>query len=262
LSLYNCKSNRDVERGWGVEMISIIIPLYNEEDNIPRYETELFDVVREIAKEFSEDVEFILVDDGSKDKTVKELSAFCYTPNVIMRFHEVNKGMGMAVRTGIDAAVGNIIITMDADLTFRPQDVRLLLESYYKTGADCVSGSPYIKPAFVEGITPFRWLMSKGANIACKIVLLNNDISCVSPIFRLYKSKVIKDMDLISENFEINAEIMAKLLISGKKVVEVPTVLLKRTHGVSKINVKKEIKNYLVLFYRIFKMKYLGMGWN
>lgn len=244
-------------------MISIIIPLYNEEDNIPRYEVELIGVVKSIAKDFSEDVEFIFVDDGSTDDTVSLLhNVYVMNNNAIIKLHEVNKGMGMAVRTGIYHARGNIIITMDADLTFRPEDVRLLLMAYYMTGADCVSGSPYIKPAFVEGITPFRWLMSKGANIACKIVLLNNNISCVSPIFRLYKARVIRDMDLISENFEINAEIMAKLLISGKKVVEVPTVLLKRTHGVSKINVKKEIKNYLILFYRIFKMKYLGMGWN
>jgi hypothetical protein len=68
-------------------------------------------------------------------------------------------------------------------------------------------------------------------------------------------------MKITSSNFEINAEIISKLIMTGKKVVEVPVPLLKRRFGNSKINIIKEIKNYLSLFYKIFRTKYLHKEW-
>jgi hypothetical protein len=93
-------------------------------------------------------------------------------------------------------------------------------------------------------------------------ILLGGNISCVSPIFRLYKREIFNDITITSKNFEINAEIISKLLISGRKVVEVPVPLLKRKHGSSKINIKKEAGNYLWLLYKIFKTKYLHLEWQ
>jgi hypothetical protein len=69
-------------------------------------------------------------------------------------------------------------------------------------------------------------------------------------------------MNITSNNFEINAEIISKLLINGKIVVEVPVPLLKRKYGVSKINIRKEMTNYIFLMYRIFKTKYLHSAWK
>lgn len=69
-------------------------------------------------------------------------------------------------------------------------------------------------------------------------------------------------MNITSNNFEINAEIISRLLISGKTVVEVPVPLLKRRYGVSKINIRKEITNYLLLMGKIFKTKYLYKEWK
>jgi len=246
----------------GGRMISIIIPLYNEEDNIHLYKNELLEVSRKIAKSFNETVEFIFVDDGSVDHTWDKISEFVTEQDVIVSRHDRNMGLGKALRTGFSLANGDIIITIDADLTFQPIDIKELLEVYYKTNADCVSGSPYLRSGLMEEVTPFRLFMSKVANSMCKIVLLNNNISCVSPIFRLYETPVLKKLSLTSNNFEINAEIISKLLISDYTVVEAPVMLLRRRYGISKINIFREIKNYFVLFYRIIRMKYLGMGWD
>jgi dolichol-phosphate mannosyltransferase len=178
---------------------------------------------------------------------------------VVLR-HEKNSGMGTAIRSGIERARGNLIITMDSDLTFRPQDVRKLIGAYRKTGADCVSGSPYLEKGLMEEVTPFRLLMSRSVNFLYRL-LLGGNISCVSPIFRLYKKDIFSTISVTSNNFEINAEIISKLLIRKMNVVEVPVPLLKRRHGSSKIKITKEIRNYLWLLYKIFKTKYLRQEW-
>jgi glycosyltransferase involved in cell wall biosynthesis len=169
--------------------------------------------------------------------------------------------MGTAIRTGLGSSLGELVITMDADLTFRPVDVEKLIEKYRETGADCISGSPYLEKGLMEEVTPFRLVLSKSVNFLYRL-LLGSRITCVSPIFRLYRRSVLMDMNISSRNFEINAEIISKLLIDGKKVVEIPVPLLKRKYGESKINVKKEIRNYILLLYRIFRTKYLHREWK
>lgn len=243
-------------------MISVIIPLFNEYDNIKLYNNDLIKVVNDISNGFNESVEFIFVDDGSTDKTFDELQRCVSGDNIRYIQHPVNMGLGMAIRSGIKGALGDKIITIDADLTFKPSDIKLLLEAHYETDADCISGSPYLRSDLMEDVTFYRLILSKCANYLCKFVLWNNNITCVSPIFRLYKKSIFDNMKLISNNFEINAEIMSKILISGGSVIEVPTVLLKRKYGSSKIDISREVKNYFVLFYRIIKMKYLGLGWE
>jgi glycosyltransferase involved in cell wall biosynthesis len=242
-------------------MISIIVPLYNEGENVIHYNNDMFPIIDDIGKKFDEKFEFIFVDDGSHDDTVERINEIAdrRTDVKIIR-HEKNRGMGNAIKTGLASCNGDLVITMDADLTFRPIDVAKLIEKYRETYADCISGSPYLEKGLMEEVTPFRLLMSKSVNFLYRL-LLGSRITCVSPIFRLYKRSVLNEMDITSSNYEINAEIISKLIISGKNVVEVPVPLLKRRYGVSKINVTKEIKNYILLLYKIFKTKYLHRKW-
>lgn len=243
-------------------MISIIFPLYNERDNVVHYNSDLFPVIDDIAEKTGERFEFIFVDDGSCDDTIEQVRNLAHNrPDIKLLVHQKNSGMGTAIKTGLGVSQGELIITMDADLTFRPVDVEKLIMKYRKTNADCISGSPYLEKGLMEEVTPFRLLMSKSVNFLYRL-LLGSRITCVSPIFRLYRRSVLMEMNISSRNFEINAEIISKLLIGGKNVVEVPVPLLKRKYGESKINVKKEIKNYILLLYRIFKTKYLGQEWK
>jgi len=243
-------------------MISIIFPLYNERDNIIHYHTDLFPIIDDIAKKTGERFEFVFVDDGSRDDTVEQVKALTRSRSDIkILVHQKNSGMGTAIKTGLCSSLGELVITMDADLTFRPIDIEKLIEKIHETDADCISGSPYLENGLMEEVTPVRLVMSKSINFLYRI-LLGSGITCVSPIFRLYRRSVLMEMNISSRNFEINAEIISKLLIRGKKVVEVPVPLLKRKYGESKINVKKEIKNYVLLLYRIFKTKYLHSEWK
>lgn len=242
-------------------MISIIIPLFNERENVIHYNQDLFPVIDDIARKTNEKFNFIFVDDGSMDDTIEQLQKITELRSDIKIFkHGVNRGMGTAILTGLSASDGELIITMDADLTFRPVDVLKLVEKYHETNADCISGSPYLEKGLMEEVTPFRLLMSKSVNFLYRL-LLGSKITCVSPIFRLYKRNVLIEMSILSRNFEINAEIISKLLIEGKKVVEVPVPLLKRKYGESKINIKKEIKNNILLLIKIINTKYFHKNW-
>jgi len=243
-------------------MISIIIPLFNERENVIHYSTDLFPVIDDIGKKSGMEFEFVFVDDGSRDDTAGRLADLATSrSDVTILRHERNRGMGEAIRTGLAASRGDLIITMDADLTFRPADVAKLIEGYRATGADCVSGSPYLEKGLMEEVSASRLLMSRSVNFLYRL-LLGGNISCVSPIFRLYRRNALDGLKITSRNFEINAEIISKLLISHRKVVEVPVPLLARRHGSSKINLRKEIGNYLVLLFRIFRIRYLHGEWE
>jgi dolichol-phosphate mannosyltransferase len=243
-------------------MISIIIPLFNERENVIYYNQDLFPVIEDIARKTNEKFNYIFVDDGSKDDTIEQLQKITERrSDVKILKHGVNRGMGTAIKTGLGSSQSDLIITMDADLTFRPVDVLKLIEKYRETTADCISGSPYLKEGLMEEVTPFRLLMSKSVNFLYRM-LLGEKITCVSPIFRLYRRNVLTEMIITSNNFEINAEIISKLIISGKKVVEIPIPLLKRKHGESKINIKKEVKNNILLLFKIFETKYLHREWK
>ena len=242
-------------------MISIIIPLFNERENVIHYNQDLFPVIEDIACKTNEKFNYIFVDDGSKDDTIEQLQKITERrSDVKILKHEVNRGMGSAIMTGLSTCESELIITMDADLTFRPVDILKLVEKYHETHADCISGSPYLEKGLMEEVTPFRLLMSKSVNFLYRL-LLGSKITCVSPIFRLYKRSVLIEMKISSRNFEINAEIISKLLIEGKKVVEVPVPLLKRKYGESKINIKKEIKNNILLLFKIINTKYFHKEW-
>lgn len=244
-------------------MISIIIPLFNEEENVRIYPERLFPVAGPIIEQYGETCEYILVDDGSRDSTLRELQRIReIQKNVIVVPHGVNKGMGQAVRTGLSHASGNLIIMMDSDLTYRPEDIARLLEAYKNTGADCISASPYRgKDLATEISSPFRLFISKSVNFLYR-ALLQDDLTCVSAIFRLYKKEALDTLILESDNFEICAEIIAKLILNGKRVQEIGVRVYTREYGTSKLNVRKEIKNNLRILFKIFKAKYLRLAWQ
>lgn len=244
-------------------MISIIIPLFNEVDNARLYPERLFPIVGPIIEKYGETCEYILVDDGSRDATLNELNMLKERQkNVVVVPHGVNKGMGVAVRTGLTYCKGDLVIMMDSDLTYRPEDIEKLLAAYSETGADCISASPYLGKDLAKEISsPFRLFISKSVNFLYR-VLLQDDLTCVSGIFRLYKKRALDDLTLDSKNFEICAEIISKLILNGKSVHEIGVKVYTREFGESKLNVKKEVVNNLRILSKIFKTKYLMRKWQ
>lgn len=243
-------------------MISLIIPIYNEEDILRQYNTSLFPVVEELKKEYSEDFEIILVDDKSRDNSwaiIDELAK--KRTDIIGIQHARNRGMGGALKTGIAGSRGDLIIFLDADLTFRPEDIRILLGAYRKSPQDCISGSPYLEPGLMDDVQPTRMFLSKCVNILYRL-LLREPVTSISPIFRLYRRQVFTTLALSSENFEINAEILSKMIFRHMTIREVPVPLHKRKYGESKAQLGKSVRNHLKILYKIFMVKYLNREWQ
>lgn len=231
--------------------LSIVIPCCNEELNVPRYAVELWPVLESLGVDF----EVIIVDDGSADKTVAEANKIAKS-HIRLLCHGVNKGLGAALRTGIAAATGDWLIFLDGDLTFHPTLIPRLLRALREhPEADFVIGSPSLA-RYGEGIPRWRIFISKAANFVYS-VFLGRPVTSVNQIFRLYKTRDLRELNLESSGFEINAEILFKLVFRGKKFVEIPAELAVRQYGVSKLDYAKEIPRHFFLMVQILQWRFL-----
>jgi len=242
-------------------MISILIPIHNEEEMLTKYLTRLYPAIDYYKRQFNKEVEVILIDDGSTDASWGMIRFLSDTrTDTIGVYHKKNRGMGAALKSGIKASHGKLLVFLDADLTFRPGDIELLLAEYYRHPVNCVSGSPYLKPGLLDEVMLHRLFLSQCVKVMYQL-LLGKQVTSVSPIFRLYERMVFDKINIKSDDFEINAEVMAKMVLSGMAVTEVPVVLHCRTSGKSKASIPRSIRNHLGILCKIIKVKYLGKEW-
>ena len=243
-------------------MISIIIPIYNEEENLLQYNDDFFPYTEKISSNYNIPFEYVFVDDGSSDSSVELLKEIAKKrSDCTILFHKTNKGMGGAIKTGISGSSGDLIVTIDSDLTYRPEDIKKLIDAYRITQADCISGSPYVEDNLIENVPLSKKVPSIVLNLMYRF-LLQQKITCVSAVFRLYKKDALENISIESNDFSINAEILVKFLFSGKKICEIPAVLHSREYGISKLDTRKEIINNLRLLSKILKIKIFGSTWN
>jgi len=242
--------------------ISILIPYYNEIDSLKHYDSMLFPVVDEIMEEYRYDCEYVFYDDGSDDTyyfNIVDVSRPLTKYNIDRYSNAINMGLGVAIERGVQYCRGDYIIILDADLTYRPSSIRDLLESLKEhPNADCISSSPYQYPHLLTISKSYRYF---GSVIFNKIYsfLIGHHITCATSMFRLYKSDVIRNMDLKSTGFDVNAEILFNLLLDNKEVIEIPVTLYDRDYGVSKMKVMKELWRGIGLMFKIIKKRILNV---
>ena len=235
------------------DFLSVVIPAYNEQENIRRIPGELVPVLNKMKIKY----EIIVVDDGSVDGTVFETGriAKCYRSIRLVK-HGKNMGLAQATRTGIKNIRGNIAVFLDSDFTFHPREIPKLYAKYVETGADCVVGSHFSSQGKTE-VQAHRLFLSKSVNKLYSI-LLGKKISTISSIFRLYKTRELKKLKLNSKGFDICAEILVKMIFNGCRIEEVPVKLTTRIYGESKLDNKKEIVNHIRMLSRVAKWKVVG----
>lgn len=223
-------------------LVSVILPCYNERDSAARYQAELLPALAGLGVPF----EVLAVDDGSSDGTADALRKLPIT----VLSHERNRGMGAAIRTGLAEAKGELVATLDADLSFAPGQLSALLKRQKETDADLVAGSPYLTPEGMAAVTWSRRLPSLMLNALYR-GLFSHRLTSYTPVFRLYKASALRGLALTSEGFEINAEIAARMVRAKLKVAEAPAVLDERRAGVSKLSRARELRRHLALVGRL-----------
>jgi len=210
-------------------MISCIVPMYNEEENVEHIVKKIDDVMKGY-----EAYEIICVNDGSGDDTQKMLEkAAKKYPALRLVSYKQNRGMGYALRQGFKNAGGDVLITLDADMTFDPADIPKLMEKI--DDYDMVIGSPYIKGGGLEGVPWYREAISKLGNFVLSRSMPYN-VKSTTTVFRAYRRELLDSIEIESDRMEINPEILAKAGSLGYRVIEVPVKLSKRIYGESKFN--------------------------
>ncbi len=220
--------------------ISVIIPMFNEEENV----LNTLNCVNDILKEY-DDYEIIAVDDGSYDNTFELSSEYASNnPNIVILQHSINRGMGAALRTGFKEARGNIVITIDADLSYDPYYIPKLVNALDEA-TDIVVGSQYMAGGKTEDIPFLRLFVSKMANRIVGYAMVDN-ISTVTGVLRAYREEVLDSIELESNGTEINPEILAKAKAIGFSIKEIPVTLKARKLGKSKVRFRSTTVSHLL----------------
>lgn len=222
--------------------ISIIIPCYDEEDNVPQIATKLFPVVEELRR--THHVEILFIDDGSADTTYQELLKITANQeNMRIVRHLSNRGLGEAQRTGFKNARGEIIVTTDSDGTYDFAEIPALL-ALLKPDIDIVTASPYGKHGRVENVPAYRIILSRGASAIYQL-LLDRSITAYTCLFRAYRRDVVRNVPFESSGFLAGTQLLVNAVFMGYKVAEHPSTLHVREIGASKARMLRTIRTHL-----------------
>jgi len=220
--------------------VSIIIPTYNERDNLPVLIKRIDNSLNSAGYTY----EVIVVDDSSPDGTAeiaKELS-LTYPIKVIVR--EGKRGLSSAVLEGLNHSSSEFVVVMDADLQHPPEVIPSLLSKALEEGCDIVIASRYIKGGSVGEWSLIRKMISKGATYLARLLLPRvRVVSDPMSGFFLFRKGLLDSVKLDPKGFKILLEVLART--DYNKVCEVPYVFSKRLKGESKLGTS-EVINYLL----------------
>jgi len=206
-------------------LLSVIIPVYNEEATLAVIVARVMDVPCE--------KQVIIVDDCSRDKT----------PDVIVdlknRFgaaiesfrHEKNQGKGAAIRTGLAAVLGEIIIIQDADLEYHPEDYPVALRLIEGGWADAVFGSRFLGPHRV--FLYWHYLANKFLTFLVNVTA-DATLTDMETGFKMFRSDVFKKLSIQSYKFDFEVEVAIKLFRHGYRVYEIPITYTGRSYAEGK----------------------------
>ena len=231
-------------------MYSLVIPAHNGSKNLAKLLKKANLVLRKTKKKF----EIIIVNDNSMDnsreilenlkKEIKELIVINRT---------TNPGAGYAMRKGFSNVKGNIIITMDADLSNDPKEIPNFLK--HLNNYDMICGSRYIKGGKPTRIYS-RLIISRLFNLIC-MNLIGMPIRDITLGFRVFKTKTIKKIKLKSKKFGIFIEIPIKAYFADFKLKEIPIIYHKRGFGKTNLNYLEQGPEYIRFIFSALKYKLL-----
>ena len=221
--------------------LSVVVTVYNEEDNIQPLLEQMYAALREI------DYEVILIEDGSTDKTVARVREFANTRTKLIIFNR-NRGQTTALAAGIDEASGEYIATMDGDLQNDPADLPMMLNKAIDEDWDVVAGRrANRKDGFVLRKIPSKianWVIRNTTKVYLK------DYGCT---LRVYKAEIAQNMGLYGE---LHRFIPVLVKEQGARMTEVDVKHHPRIHGESKYGLSRTFKVMSDLILMLFFQKY------
>lgn len=224
--------------------LSVIIPIYNEVESI-----------REILKRVRATKlanEIILVDDGSVDGTRELLKTLDGKGTVRAILHEQNQGKGAAVRTGLDAAKGDVLLIQDADLEYDPRDYPTLLKPIEEGIADVVYGSRFLGGP--RRVTMFWHMVANYLLTFMTNILYDTILTDMETGYKIFRRKVVEGMSIRAKRFDFEPEFTAKVLKRRYRIYEVPISFNPRDYSEGK---KIKLKDAFEAVWTLFKYRFV-----
>ncbi|MGQ9832810.1 MAG: glycosyltransferase family 2 protein [Candidatus Villigracilaceae bacterium] len=224
--------------------LSIIIPVYNEVNSL-----------REIVQRVQQTHlawEIILVDDGSQDGTREILKELDGKENIRVILHERNQGKGAAVRTGLAAARGNVLLIQDADLEYDPRDYPILLKPIEEGIADVVYGSRFLGGP--RRVTMFWHMVANKMLTFMTNLLYDTILSDMETGYKVFRRETIEGMPLHAKRFDFEPEFTAKVLKRRYRIYEVPISFNPRDYSQGK---KIKLKDAFEAVWTLLKYRFV-----
>jgi glycosyltransferase involved in cell wall biosynthesis len=222
--------------------LSIVIPIYNEE--------ELLETVLERVRALPIEKELILVDDHSTDRTPEILAREKEKPDTIVLTHAANCGKGMAIRTGIVHAAGDVVIIQDADLEYRPEEIVDVIQPILDGRGNVAYGSRFL--GRIEGMR----VANRAANhiLAWLVTILyGHRITDEATAYKAFRREIVQSIPLTCRRFEFCPEVTARILRRGERIIEVPVTYTARTFEEGK---KIGWRDFLIAVWTLFKCRF------
>lgn len=233
--------------------LSIVIPAYNEADNLPATVEELRSVLQREAIPY----EIVIVNDCSTDETAQVVVRLMEDdPNVRSVTRTPPGGFGRAVRTGLALVEGDVVILYMADRSDDPEDA----VRYYRKieeGYDCVFGSRFRKGSKVENYPAVKLVVNRIVNRCIQVMFLCgfNDLTNA---FKAYRTEVLRDCGPFrASHFNITIEMSLSALIRKYNIAEIPISWYGRTWGSSNLSLKQMGRRYLSTLLKVYAEKWL-----
>lgn len=193
-------------------LLSVVIPVYNEEATVAR-------VISRVAA-LPLNLEIVVVDDCSTDRTREVLSLLSGIDAVKVILQDVNAGKGAAIRTGFEVATGDFLVIQDADLEYDPRDIPQLIQPLLRGEADIVYGSRFIG----DEVQDESWIHRLGNAILTGASNLFSGLKLtdMETCYKAFSREALQNIEIEQDRFGLEPELTAKLARQGFKFAEVP----------------------------------------
>lgn len=228
-------------------LVSVIIPVYNEEKTI----TAVLKKVLSVQLPSGVEKEIVIVDDGSTDTSRSILKTFEQTPGISILYQE-NQGKTGALLTGIKAAKGDVFLVQDADLEYDPVEYPKLLNPIIQKEVDVVYGSRFL--GNIEGMEIVNRIANMVSNWTLKL-LYGAKLTDINTCYKVFTRHAFEGVSIKGKNFSLDTELTVKLLLRGFKIKEVAIDYVARSRAEGK---KMKWSTALEMFWPIVKYRFIA----
>lgn len=240
-------------RARGAELVSIVIPVYNERENIRACLEGIEAVLGELPHEV------LVVYDHPSDTTLTELARMPHPPAGLRAVHnDIAPGVAFALRKGLSEARGDVVVVTMADLSDPPEAIPEMVRKVRREGADVVGGSRYMPGGGQEGGPLLKRTMSRLAGLSLHYLAGLPTRDCTTN-FRAYSARLLREASITSSRgFEVALELTVKAHALGFCVDEVPVVWKDRTAGKSNFKLFQTLPAYLGWWAMALRRRFSG----